>query len=215
MKILAVADIHGAYGHVEQILQRVRADVCVIAGDISTKGSEKEIRNTFVDFQKHQKNIFAVCGNMDFPATENLLIEKNIALNAHGCNVDYVGFFGVSGAPLSSMHTPYEISEEEIYHRACVGYELIQQTRIKIFVSHAPPINTAVDKINVGIHAGSTGIRKFIEKYQPEICICGHIHEAIGQDKVGNTLIVNCGPASKYYVEIDIGKEVFVEHRMT
>ncbi|MEK7263160.1 MAG: metallophosphoesterase [Bacteroidota bacterium] len=214
MKIIAVSDIHGAYQSIESLLKRVDADLLIIAGDISTKGSDSEIRNAIEIFQLHSKNIFAICGNMDFPSTENILQEKNIDVNARGKIINDIGFFGVSGAPHSYMKTPYEISEEEIYNCAIAGYSQIQQSRMKIFLSHTPPINTNVDKINSGKHVGSSSARKFIEEMQPDICICGHIHEAFGVDKIGSTVIVNCGPANKYYVEIEIGKEIIVKQKL-
>jgi len=51
--------------------------------------------------------------------------------------------------------------------------------------------NTALDIVGDGIHVGSTAVRKFIEKYQPHLCLTGHIHEAVGKDKIGSTIIVN------------------------
>ena len=44
-----------------------------------------------------------------------------------------------------------------------------------------------------GRHVGSTAIRAFIEKYQPDLCITGHIHEGKGIDAIGRTKIINPG----------------------
>ena len=41
---------------------------------------------------------------------------------------------------------------------------------------------------------GSTAVREFIEENQPDICLCGHIHEARAMDRIGRTLVVNPGP---------------------
>ncbi len=40
---------------------------------------------------------------------------------------------------------------------------------------------------------GSTKVREFIEKYQPQVCATGHIHEARGMDLMGSTIIINPG----------------------
>ena len=40
---------------------------------------------------------------------------------------------------------------------------------------------------------GSQAVRGFIEAHAPEICICGHIHEARGEDRIGSTRIINPG----------------------
>jgi hypothetical protein len=42
--------------------------------------------------------------------------------------------------------------------------------------------------------------------------ICGHIHEARGQAKIGNTVVVNCGPARDgNYAVAEVGDDVRVE----
>ena len=64
-------------------------------------------------------------------------------------------------------------------------------------VSHQPPYDTINDQVSPGVHVGSKSIRKFIEERQPLICFTGHIHEGTGIDHIGNTAIVNPGPAGK------------------
>ena len=43
------------------------------------------------------------------------------------------------------------------------------------------------------VHVGSTAVREFLEEAQPDICLCGHIHEARAVDRVGRTVVVNPG----------------------
>ena len=64
---------------------------------------------------------------------------------------------------------------------------------LTVFLSHQPPRNTACDLAR-GRHVGSQAIRECIEEHQPDLVLCGHIHEAIGCDRIGNSLIVNPGP---------------------
>ena len=51
-----------------------------------------------------------------------------------------------------------------------------------IFVSHSPPYDTPLDVIQSGMHVGSVGIRRFIERWAREgllvASLHGHIHEA-------------------------------------
>jgi len=44
-----------------------------------------------------------------------------------------------------------------------------------------------------GKHVGDEIIREFIERYQPRIAVCGHMHETQGVDKIGKTLVINVG----------------------
>lgn len=68
-----------------------------------------------------------------------------------------------------------------------------------IFLSHNSPYGTKLDKINNpgsprnGKHFGSIVTKNIIEKYSPLICICGHIHENLGKEKIGETLAFNAG----------------------
>ena len=43
------------------------------------------------------------------------------------------------------------------------------------------------------MHVGSTAVREFIEEAQPDICLCGHIHESRAVDRIGRTVVVNPG----------------------
>lgn len=201
MRILAFTDIHGSYSMVEKILAsentRTGFDVIILGGDVTTRGTPEELRNAVIRFQKFGKPILAVAGNMDPVELEETFIALGGSINARGKIINDVGFFGVSGAPHSFMHTPYEISEEEILQRAEIGWSEVKSARWKIFVPHAPPLNTKVDTVFSGKHVGSTSVRKFIEERNPDAVVCGHIHEARGIDSIGKTVILNCGQAGK------------------
>jgi Icc-related predicted phosphoesterase len=62
-----------------------------------------------------------------------------------------------------------------------------------ILVTHAPPYNTKVDRIN-GNLCGNKSIRNFISEVKPVLAVCGHLHETAGKrDKIGKTLVINPG----------------------
>jgi len=68
-----------------------------------------------------------------------------------------------------------------------------------IFLSHNVPYNTPIDKITdkksprYGYHYGSLITREMIEKYQPLVCVGGHMHEHFGICKIGGTICINAG----------------------
>jgi len=103
------------------------------------------------------------------------------------------------------FNTPNELGEDEIAAFIIKGYLEVKDAGLKILISHAPPANTKVDKVASGQHAGSKAVREFIERYHPNLCITGHIHEAKGEDRIGETPIVNPGMLKNGgYVEITI-----------
>ena len=69
-----------------------------------------------------------------------------------------------------------------------------------IFLTHYTPYRI-FDKVKLrkspmyGKHVGFEPYNKIIKKYQPLLCICGHMHEYQGMQKLGRTIIVNPGPA--------------------
>ena len=66
-----------------------------------------------------------------------------------------------------------------------------------------PRASTPLDMVTNGQHVGSKAVRDFIENYQPDICVTGHIHEGKGEFRIGETLILNPGPLKNGgYVEI-------------
>lgn len=88
-----------------------------------------------------------------------------------------------------------------------------------IFLTHDPPYGI-LDKIKnkisprYGQYGGDELVRKIIEKFQPTINICGHIHENQGKKKLGKTLVVNTGFGKRGQCAIiDIDKKIKLKFR--
>ncbi len=213
MKILAVTDIHGAFHRVNSMIALENPDMMVIGGDLTTAGTTKEAEDAVRGFMKMVPRIVCVAGNMDSPAHDTVLDRLDVSVNGRAVLIGGVAFFGVSGAPISPLHTPYEISEEEILSRARKGFDSLGNAGAAktIFVPHAPPYGTSLDRIRSGAHVGSTAVRAFIGQYRPDLVLCGHIHEACGEEMIGPTRVVHCGAARNgYYVIVMAGDELSV-----
>ncbi len=128
MKILAVTDVHTAYRAVEKMLLRESPDLLIMGGDLTMIGSVKEAEAAIQMFQAHVERLLCVAGNMDLPQHDLLFEQLGISINGRGVAIGSIGIFGVSAAPISKLHTPYEISEEEITARAERGYKAIQSS---------------------------------------------------------------------------------------
>lgn len=214
MNIIGVSDIHGEYAGLDKILQKEKnADVILIAGDITTHGTARDVGIVMEKILTGGKPVLAVAGNMDAPESENELTRLGISLNARGVRISDVGFFGVSAAPFSPLHTPYELSEEDIGRRIESGFAMIKDAPVKVFVPHSPPYQTKLDRIFLGTQVGSKAVRTWIDLHQPDIVVCGHIHEARGQDTLGKIKMVNCGAAQRgFYVRISLGDKIIIEN---
>ena len=215
MQLLAFTDIHGSHEKVKKIIEReTKADAVIVGGDLTTWGKLSDAEEALASIRSAGKPVFAVAGNMDSPEFDAFFEKESVSVNGKGIRFHEAGIFGVSGSPPTPMHTPYEISEEEIGQRAEQGWKDVAGARWNIFVPHAPPRDTKLDKILLGRHVGSTAVRAFIEQHQPDVVVCGHIHEARGVDSIGKTQIVNCGQAGKgYYAIIRLEATVSIEVR--
>ncbi len=107
--------------------------------------------------------------------------------------------------------TPREVDERGMMRKIEETIKPLKDVRNSIWNFHCPPIDTAIDlapkldksmKVVAGldgvkmVHVGSRSMREAIKKYQPMLCLHGHIHESSGFDKIGNTLCLN--PGSEY-----------------
>jgi len=79
-------------------------------------------------------------------------------------------------------------------------------------LAHVPPHDCRLDCTGLGDHVGSRALRRFIDEHQPDLVVCGHVHEARGTERLGRTLVVNCGPAtSGCYALLDLDERMDVE----
>jgi hypothetical protein len=206
MQIICVADLHGRWEKIHK-LEGIKADLIVIAGDITNYGGEEKASEILKDFLS-LGDVIAIPGNCDHFGVNRALVKAGIDVHSRGRVIGSVGFFGAGGSNATPFNTPQEYSEEEIGDFLLKGYLEIEGQKIKVMVSHSPPYDTAVDKTRAGVHAGSIKVRRFIEDYKPDFVICGHIHEAKGKDLVGGTHVINPGPFHMGYAKIGISDKL-------
>jgi uncharacterized protein len=186
-------------------------DALIVGGDITTGGTPDEAERAVESWRSLAARLLALAGNMDSPEIDRRLAELEVALDGRGVVLDDVGVFGVSAAPVSPLSTPYELDDDELERRIVRGHAAVAGCRLTVFCPHAPPIDTACDRLASGRHVGSTVIRAFVEREQPNLVLCGHIHEARGLDTVGASRIVNPGPVrSGHYAVIEIDGDIAV-----
>lgn len=194
MNIMAFGDIHEYLHALEPLSEALRqADLILISGDITRWRGPEAATKVLQAIGAYNRHILAQIGNTDCWETNHYLDHLGINLHGQGHRFGDLGIFGVGGSNPTPFCTPSEFSEAEIAATLKAGYETIQDLPRKILVAHCPPYQTAVDRLYNGSHVGSISVRHFIETYQPDICISGHIHEAPGEDRIGRTLLLNPG----------------------
>ncbi len=217
MKVIAVGDIHSDTSFFPKIGEMASADLLILNGDLTNFGGADDARKVISAASNVAPLVVAQFGNLDRPEVDDYLEESGINLHNQARLIDdSLCLVGIGGSNITPFSTPSEFSEKALGHIAEHGYRQAQQLCAAanmlakkpiplILVSHTPPRGTSVDRLKSGEAAGSTAIREFIIKRRPDLCICGHIHEAAGMDMLGRTPIYNPGMAARGgWLEIDI-----------
>jgi uncharacterized protein len=212
MKIAFLVDVHDRFEAVPAAMREIGAvDLLIIGGDITTGGTPAQAARAIESWRSLAPRLLALAGNMDSPAIDARLADLGVALDGRSVDFGDIGVFGVSAAPRSPLHTPYELSDEELERRVQAGFATVKDCRVKVFCPHAPPRDTACDRLRSGEHVGSAVIRTFVERHQPDLVLCGHIHESRGADEIGTSRVVNPGPAAAgHYAVVEINETVVV-----
>ena len=209
MRILAFADIHGRLDNLDRMEPQVAsADLILLLGDITHFRGPEEAARVLDRIRSLNPHVLAVSGNVDRPEVERFLDEEGVGLNGRGTVAGSVGIFGLGGSNLTPLGTPNEFKDSDLMPLLEQGHEQIKHAPTRILACHVPPRKTRVDRIFLGFHVGSRSVRAFLEKTRPHLCLCGHIHESPGEDRVGSTVVLNPGPFFKGgYAVVDVDEK--------
>jgi len=198
VNLLIFSDIHTDWKTLERLLA-TEADYYIAAGD--QVSWERGLDQCGQILKTRGDKVWVLPGNHEKASQIAAMCEK-FGLNDFHERSFEVGRWQVAGLGYSSitpLDTPGEYTEEQIEAKLAKFAGL----KPLVLVCHAPPHDTALDQIRPGLHAGSTAVREFIEKHQPEYFFCGHIHEAEGaQITMGKTRARNVGKKA-YLLELE------------
>jgi putative phosphoesterase len=199
MKILAFTDFHGnqqAYRKACDAIANEQPDLVIVAGDLVNHDAEKA--KEYLSFLASAgRPVYFVPGNMDNPQLNSWPGTANVrALHGRCETFEGITLVGLGDSPNGPFVTPNEFDEDG------AAALLTQATQSNsegamILVSHCPPKNTKLDLTFDGEHAGSSSVRRYVEQVHPTLVISGHIHEAQGTEKLGESTLVNTGPAQR------------------
>lgn len=206
MKILAASDVHGDKDVINKLAAKAKkenVDLVILCGDLTL--FENDLTGIVGPFKKVSKKIAMIPGNHETSATVEFLTAQYGpgVYNLHGRAIMFYNEIGIFGAGGSNIGL-FEVSESETEKLIENSHKTVANAKHKILITHTPPYGTTIDAL--WHHVGSKAIRKEIEKIQPDIALCGHIHETFGKkDKIGKTTVVNAGK-NGVLIEIKKGK---------
>ncbi len=194
MNLLAFSDLHRDTDQARELVERsAEADVVIAAGDFASvhEGLEEAIGV----LSGISTPTVLVPGNNE---TEDALRsacedwDAAVVLHGQGTEIDGTEFFGLgAGVPITPWDWSFDLDEEQAAER------LAGCPDGAVLVVHSPPKGHC-DQSSAGDHLGSTAILEAIERTQPKLAVCGHIHEAWGaESQIGPTQVVNLGPSGR------------------
>ncbi len=191
---IALGDIHDDISRLDEIAELKAADGIIVTGDMTFNGGVTQAERVLLAIEERNPHILAQIGNMDRAEVTDWLQEKKWNLHAQVRELlSDLCIFGVGGSTFTPFGTPSEYPETHFADWLDEAWQKARKWPKQILISHNPPKDTLCDVIEGGVHVGSGAVREFIEECQPDICICGHIHEAYALDSIGRTVVVNPG----------------------
>jgi Icc-related predicted phosphoesterase len=196
VRLLAFSDVHRDTRQAARLAEMAAgADAVVAAGDFASvhRGLEELIDMLVVI----ETPTVLVPGNNETDAALRDACrgwKAATVLHGDGAEIDGVSFFGLGGGvPTTPWPWSFDLTEEEAAERLAACPEG------GVLVVHSPPKG----HVDGDRSLGSEAILRTIERRRPQLAVCGHIHEAAGQESaVGATRIVNAGPGG-IYLELD------------
>ena len=188
-RLLIFSDIHNDTKALRSLMN-MDADYYFAAGDLVT--FQRGLDEMGEIMKSRAQKMYVIPGNHETEGDIAALCSKFGFTNFHGGQLKiggtYVGGLGYSNP--TPFNTPGEYSEDELSTRLAKFDGLSPL----VMIAHAPPLDSKLDRVHEGLHAGSRAMAEFIAKNQPRDFFCGHIHEAEGRRvQIGKTVGINVG----------------------
>jgi hypothetical protein len=211
VRILGLADIHGAAPAVSRILAAAgEFDVIAVAGDLTRFFTPAHLEPVLQRLLSAGKPVLAIAGNCDGPGVDEDLLAAGLSISGCGRILDGVGFCGVPASPPHRGQT-WEASEDDLARWLGSGYADVAGARARVLVTHTPPDGLTLAETGEPV-PGSRALAAVLapaeeRRYAFDAVICGHIHEARGVLRAAPApLVVNCGCAADgSYALVELG----------
>ena len=194
MKILALSDVHGDRSFIKRMAEKgakEKVDLVILAGDlVDHEGSPEGLVGPFLE---KGLEVAVMPGNHEGLAEIGFMVEKYNVKNLHGyvLRKGEVGIFGCGYGDIGH----HQLTEEEFFTTLEQAHKSIKDLKKKVMVTHVQPSGSI---LGLGVFPGSTGVRKAIEEFKPDVHLCGHVHETQGiEEKIGKTRVINVGKSGR------------------
>ncbi|PIN73401.1 hypothetical protein COV20_04195 [Candidatus Woesearchaeota archaeon CG10_big_fil_rev_8_21_14_0_10_45_16] len=190
MKFLVFTDLHENKKQLKELVSRAEkddVDFVISLGDISNFG--RGLKNVLNAFNKVGKPFYVIPGNHEESGTmlDDAVKPFSHVENLH-CKDKEVGsyvFLGYGGGGFAQ--------EDKMFRKVARDWYGRHKGKKIVLLTHGPPFGCNLDLLHEK-HVGNKDYQKFIERVEPKLVLCGHLHETAGQSqKIGKMLLINPG----------------------
>ncbi|MGR3760506.1 metallophosphoesterase family protein [Roseobacteraceae bacterium NS-SX3] len=198
MKILAFSDLHLARARAADIVAAsAGADLVIGAGDFCNMRHGLDEAMAMLSGLKAP--MIAVPGNAESAdELRDAAFAGTLVLHGEGMEADGLRIFGLGyGIPETPFGTwSCDLPETQ------AAVMLAPCEKADILITHSPPRGLG-DTTSSGLSVGSDAVRAAIERIQPRLALCGHVHDCWGtRGMIGRTEVANLGPTVNWF-EVD------------
>jgi len=195
MKIMAFSDLHHSRRRAEALVEAsADADLVIGAGDFcNMRDGLPEAMNLLAGITPP---FVVVPGNAESHAElSDAAHAGTTVLHGSGCDINGLKVFGlgygIPPTPFGSWSCDMREDDAEALLNTCKAADIL--------IVHSPPKGLC-DVTSTGVSVGSTAIAAAIERIQPQLAVCGHIHDSWGtRGWIGTTEVVNLGPEPNWF----------------
>jgi predicted phosphodiesterase len=194
VRLVLLSDTHSKHGRIAV----PAGDVLIHAGDSTKRGTPEQLREVaeFIAAQPHAHKI-VIAGNHDFGLQHDPALGRALFGDAYLCDAEAVlGGVRVWGSPWQPWFYDWAFNLQR-------GAELREKwdlipAGIDVLVTHGPP-HGILDHTAMGEDVGCEELASAVLRVRPRLHVFGHIHEAYGTMRVGETLYVNASTCTLAY----------------
>jgi hypothetical protein len=220
MKILALGDPHGKLPEgLEEFVKKEKPEALICVGDLApvnrTIGvpNDKKQAELIREMASFNLPVLTLRGSMYFSSRNSKKIfydEIQKYKNVHSKNTGIIKIksqsfilfdFLFEKESARSITPKIKLIMKSNANRKRKLNNLLRENPNSVLITHNPPYGY-LDKITSGKHVGSKIIYEAIKKHQPLLVLCGHIHEAEGETRIGKTKVYNLGDNNYKILEI-------------
>lgn len=195
MKLLAFSDLHQSRSRAGALVSASsKADLVIGAGDFCN--ARRGLDEAMEMLAGIAAPMVLVPGNAESAdelraaAPEGAHVLHGDGLEIEGIRVFGLGY-GVPVTPFGAWSCDLTEAEATAMLDRCKAADIL--------VTHSPPKGVA-DRTSAGLSVGSTAILAAIERLQPKLALCGHVHDSWGEEAmIGATRVVNLGPTANWF----------------